>query len=113
MILVGGGRVITRDENAPFFEDGCVAVEGIKIVEVGTTHEMKKKYHRAKMVDVNGKLIMPGFINMHQHIYSALARGMSLKNAKVSTNFDEILENLWWRLDRALGLESWMASKTA
>ena len=47
---------------------------------------------------------MPGFINTHQHIYSALARGMSLKNSKPSYNFQQILENLWWRLDRSLGL---------
>ncbi len=106
MILIGGGQVITRSDNKPFFADGCVAVEGSRIVEVGETKAMRKKYAHAEWVDVEGKLIMPGFINMHQHIYSALARGMSLKNAKVSKNFDEILENLWWRLDRALGLNA-------
>ena len=50
-------------------------------------------------------IIMPGLINAHGHIYSALARGMSLKNAGVSKNFTQILENLWWRVDRALSPE--------
>ena len=47
---------------------------------------------------------MPGLINTHGHIYSAFARGMSLKDSKVSKNFTQILENLWWRMDRALDL---------
>ncbi len=103
--LIGNGKLFTRNLDAPYFEDGCVAVSGEKIVDFGTTETMKRVYRNADFYDVDGKVIMPGFINAHQHIYSALARGMSLKNSKVSKNFDQILENLWWRVDRALGLE--------
>lgn len=35
MLLVGNGRVITRDENNPYFQAGAVAIDGEKIVAVG------------------------------------------------------------------------------
>lgn len=101
--LIGGGVLITRNEARPLIEDGCIAVDGNIIADFGTTSEMKSKYPDAAFGDVHGKLIMPGLINSHGHIYSALARGMSLKNPGVSKNFTQILENLWWRIDRSLG----------
>lgn len=104
MILIENGRLVTRNEQTPYLDDGCVAVEGSKIADYGKTAEMKAKYPQAEALDAKRMVIMPGFINMHQHIYSALARGMQLKNSPVSKDFNEILENLWWRLDRALGL---------
>jgi len=103
--LIGNGKLFTRNDDVPFIKDGCVAIKDNKIIDYGKTSKMKEKYQDASFDDVDGKVIMPGFINAHQHIYSALARGMSLKNAKPSKNFDEILENLWWRVDRALGFE--------
>ncbi len=55
-------------------------------------------------IDAGGRLVTPGLVNAHTHIYSALARGITLKDAPPE-NFVEILERLWWRLDRALTLE--------
>ena len=46
----------------------------------------------------------PGLVCGHHHLYSALARGMPAP-PKVPTNFQEILEQIWWRLDAALDLE--------
>lgn len=56
------------------------------------------------VIDLRGRLLTPGWVNAHTHIYSALARGMALKEAPPA-NFVETLERLWWRLDRALDLE--------
>ncbi len=46
----------------------------------------------------------PGLVCAHHHLYSALARGMPAP-PKVATSFQEILEQVWWRLDAALDLE--------
>ncbi|MDQ1725511.1 MAG: hypothetical protein QOG52_2539 [Frankiaceae bacterium] len=46
----------------------------------------------------------PGLVNAHHHLYSTLARGMPAP-PKAPTTFSEILEQVWWRLDRALDLE--------
>jgi putative selenium metabolism protein SsnA len=53
----------------------------------------------------NNALTLPGFVCAHTHLYSALARGMPAP-AEPPRTFVEILERVWWRLDRALDAES-------
>ena len=47
---------------------------------------------------------MPAFINTHEHIYSAMARGMSI-NGYNPNGFLEILDGFWWTMDRNLDNE--------
>jgi putative selenium metabolism protein SsnA len=56
-------------------------------------------------LDLEGALVLPGLVNAHTHLYSALARGMP-GPAEPPRSFLEILERVWWRLDRALDAES-------
>ena len=104
MLLIGNGRVITRDETEPYLSDGCVAIRDHLITEIGSTREIKSKYPGALFMDVGGKVIMPGLTNTHMHLYSTFARGITLKD-RPPENFQEILERLWWRLDKVLTLE--------
>lgn len=104
MLLVGNGQVITRDSHQPYVAGGGVAIKNNLIVGVGLTSELKKQYPEADFIDAKGRVIMPGLINTHMHLYSTFARGMALKDAPPQ-NFPEILERLWWRLDRALTLD--------
>lgn len=104
MLIVGNGRLVTRNQLAPYLENGAVAIENGKIVDFGSTQDIKVKYEGSEFIDAKGKVIMPGLINTHMHIYSAFARGMAL-DGPTSKNFGQILENLWWRLDKKLTLE--------
>src|SRR5436853_1355441 len=58
-----------------------------------------------EVIDLSGKLVLPGMVCAHTHLYSALARGMPAP-PRVPVNFREILELVWWRLDRALDDET-------
>ena len=104
MYLIANGKVITRDDAMPYIENGGVVVEGTKIIELGETAALKAKYPDAEFIDAKGNVIMPAFINVHSHIYSALARGLSIKGYN-PTNFYEILDGMWWAIDRNLDLE--------
>lgn len=104
MYLIANGKVITRDEAQPWFADGGVAVEGGKILEVGETGALKSKYPQAEFIDAKGMVIMPALINVHSHIYSGLARGLAIAGNN-PTNFFEILDGMWWAIDRNLTLE--------
>ena len=53
------------------------------------------------VLDCTGRLVMPSFGCGHHHIYSALARGMP-PAPKTPTNFLEMLEYVWWRMDKKL-----------
>lgn len=104
MIIVGNGKLVARDEKNTFLENGAVVIEGNKILEIGSTDEIRAKYKNYEFIDANDNLIMPGLINTHHHIYSAFARGLNLNNPP-ARNFVDILENLWWKIDKKLTLE--------
>ncbi|MEE0767354.1 MAG: amidohydrolase family protein, partial [Christensenellales bacterium] len=104
MYLIANGKLITRDSAMPYLENGGVAVEGARILEVGETAALKAKYPQAEFIDAKGMVIMPAFINAHSHIYSGLARGLSIKGHN-PTNFFEVLDGMWWNIDRHLTLE--------
>lgn len=112
MIVLANGKVITRDSANGFLSDGGVAIEGSTILEVGSTSYLKAKYPNAEYIDACGNVIMPAFINAHTHIYSALARGLSIVGNN-PTNFYEVLDGTWWAMDRKLTLEGSRASADA
>ena len=103
MLILGNGKVITRDSNNPYLENGAVAIEGNTIIKVGPSDEVRAAYPDADFSDVEGKVIMPAFINAHEHIYSAFARGISV-NGYDPKGFLDILDGMWWTIDRNLTL---------
>lgn len=109
MLIIGNGRLITRDPEHPYFERGAVVCDGGTIVAAGDEAELRAQYPGAEYLDSRGGVIMPGLINAHTHIYSGLARGLSIKG-NAPTNFLEVLEGTWWNIDRHLDIESTKAS---
>ena len=113
MYILTNGRLITRDPDARgYYEKGAVVYEGSRIVEVGEEAALTAKYPQAEKIDAKGGVIMPALINAHTHIYSALARGLSIVGNN-PTNFLEVLEGTWWAIDRHLTLEGTRASADA
>lgn len=104
MKIIGHATIVTLGENHRVINDGAIAFDEKKIHAIGSTDEIKQRYPKAKVKNVKGRLVMPGIINTHMHLYSTFARGIALKDAS-PTNFVEILERLWWRLDKALTSE--------
>jgi putative selenium metabolism protein SsnA len=97
MILTGGTIVSSLDPLRVSKED--VHVVGDRIAEAGD----------AAQRDCSGCLVIPGNVCAHTHLYSALARGMPYELAPPE-NFLQILQRVWWRLDRALDDETVRAS---
>jgi putative selenium metabolism protein SsnA len=98
--LLKEATLATLDPAATERTDLRVAVG--RIVERGSglaPHEGEE------VIDLSGKLVMPGMVCAHTHLYSALVRGMPAP-PRTPSNFKEILELVWWRLDRALDEET-------
>lgn len=102
--LVGNGTLITLGEENRVIKNGAVLIEGNVIKDLGGTAELKEKYKFDQFIDATGKVIMPGLICTHHHLYSTFARGMAIPG-EPAKNFTEILEKLWWKLDNALTKE--------
>lgn len=104
MLLIGNGVVLTLGKSNRVIPKGGVLIQDSKIIEIGLTQDLQTRFPDARFIDAHGKLIMPGMINTHMHLYSTFARGMDAKS-KSPQNFRDILEGLWWKLDKLLSLE--------
>lgn len=102
-MIIGNGRLITNSDKVSFMDNGAVYIKDNVIEDIGSFEELKAKYPSEEVLDAQGNLIMPGMICAHSHIYSSYARGMGVSG--VTDNFFNILENIWWKLDRSLNLE--------
>ena len=103
-LLLHGGRVVTSLAPA-WVVDGDVLIADGRIVAVGDA----ASDWSATLIDCGGCLVVPGNVCAHTHVYSALARGMPFR-LEPPENFVEILQRVWWRLDRALDEGSVRAS---
>ncbi|MCH4889756.1 amidohydrolase [Acidaminobacter sp. JC074] len=72
-----------------------------QIISVGPMEDFEGHY---EIYDGKGMLLLPGLINGHTHIYSTLFRGSPLSASP--NNFLEILEQIWWKFDKELTLDS-------
>ncbi len=100
-VILTRGTVLSLDPPRLVRED--VTVEDGRIAVAGPALEGVPRR------DCSGCLIIPGNVCGHTHLYSALARGMPYA-LEPPANFVQILQRVWWRLDRALDEDSIRAS---
>ncbi|MCH8339395.1 MAG: putative aminohydrolase SsnA [Chloroflexi bacterium] len=100
-MLIHNANLITWGEPNQILEDHALYIEGGLVRELGPTKELAAKYKDEDSLDAGGQYVMPGNICAHTHFYSAFARGMPIPG-RAPKDFPEILEKLWWPLDRAL-----------
>ncbi|MGC9530557.1 MAG: putative aminohydrolase SsnA [Candidatus Bipolaricaulaceae bacterium] len=95
-------NALVADLGGTFHPRGHVVISGSRVDAVGQGPVPAGP--EAERLDVGGRLVTPGLVNAHTHLYSALARGMPLPGFSPQ-GFRQILEQLWWKLDRALDLD--------
>ena len=99
-MIFTNARILTLDRDNRVLASGSVEIRAD-----GTFGFVESGRRRVgEAMDAGGRLLMPALINCHSHLYSTLARGMALRG-RAPADFREILERLWWRLDRALTLD--------
>jgi putative selenium metabolism protein SsnA len=84
--------------------DRAVLIRDGHIAEIGPSAELASRYSDAEVYDAKGRLLMPGNICAHTHFYGAFARGLAIPGP-APRNFPEILQKLWWPLDKSLTLD--------
>lgn len=108
-MLITNGRLITWEAENRILENQALYIEGEHIVEIGPQAELLARYPDTRILDARGQLVMPGNICAHTHFYGAYARGMAIPGP-APEDFPEILEKLWWPLDKSLLLPDVRAS---
>ena len=108
-MIIHNATVITFDQDNRILSDGAVRFAGPQIDAVGPAAELLARYPDDERWDAHGLLLMPGQICAHTHFYGAFARGMYIPGPPAK-DFPEILQSLWWKLDKALDLDGVRAS---
>lgn len=98
-LLIENGTLLTFGRPCRVLEGHQLLIEGDRIARIAPSIEGPFD----RVLDASGKVVMPGLINAHMHFYSTLVRGLG--KAAPSADFQEVLRNLWWRLDRVLSLD--------
>ncbi|HEV7499236.1 MAG TPA: amidohydrolase family protein [Vicinamibacteria bacterium] len=100
LMLLKGGCLATLDPPAVAFAD--LRVHGDRIAERGLG---LAAHPGEEVLDLEGALVLPGLVNAHTHLYSALARGMPGPSVHPRT-FRDLLDRVWWKLDAALDADT-------
>ena len=100
-IYINNATILTMNPSNEVINDGAIVINGNKIEKVGSSKNLDEDYTSCEtVIDALGKIVMPGMTCGHMHFYSAFATGMPLP--PFPKGFLEVLENLWWKLDKAL-----------
>ena len=101
-LVIKNITIATLGETNQVLKNQNIVIENGIIKSIESIIDLNE-YSGYEIIDGKNRLALPGFINTHTHYYSSFARGLT--KADPSQNFSEILENMWWRLDKKLSLE--------
>jgi putative selenium metabolism protein SsnA len=96
--------IYKNDQSESLISDGAVLIENGTILSIGKRDEIVKANPEKREERFNHGLLTPGLVNIHHHLYSSFARGWLPQGAR-PRNFEEILKQIWWKLDEGLTLD--------
>ncbi len=103
-MIITNGKIVTWGDPNEILESKALLIQDGLIQEIGNEAELKTSHPGEEILDAQGQMVMPGLICAHTHFYGAFSRGMAVPG-EPSRNFQEILANLWWKLDKGLDEE--------
>src|SRR5687767_13284624 len=91
-LVIFGGKIYTVNDKAPLAE--AIAISGDKITFVGNETEAKAFITKeTTVIDLQGKILTPGFIEGHGHIMGVGYNELNLDLSSVKS-FDEMIEKV-------------------
>jgi len=104
-MLIVNGKILTWEKPNRILDAYAVLIRDGIIVEVAPQADLTARYPQEEKLDAGGQYVMPGNICAHTHFYGAYSRGMAIPGSPAK-DFPEILEKLWWPLDKSLDDEA-------
>lgn len=101
-IIIKNGYVVTMDTQRRVFDPGYVKIRGKMISAVGPMSEAPRESGMEKIINAEGHIVIPGLINMHQHHWYNLFKGLG-----DGMSFEEWLDNLFFLSRSALPTRTW------
>ncbi|KQV38371.1 MULTISPECIES: amidohydrolase family protein [unclassified Rhizobium] len=117
-ILLSNGTIVTVDRARRIIENGALAIEGDRIVDIGTTEELAPRHTDKTAIDCRGKLIIPGLIDAHGHAGHALIRSIAADTNALwmkivtPTYYHYVTRDYWYADGLVSGIERLRAGVT-
>jgi len=88
MILIRNATILTQDSKRQILKNAAICIKDGRILDIGISHELEKLYKKRakKIIDGEGRVVMPGLINTHTHLAMTLLRGYA----------DDMPLEKWW-----------------
>jgi cytosine/adenosine deaminase-related metal-dependent hydrolase len=74
-MLFTNATIVTVNPSRDIYVDGAILVQGNLIAALGKTSDLKQKYPDEEVIDLTGRIIIPGLISTHMHTAQTLIRG--------------------------------------
>jgi len=104
-MIIKNAKIISCENPNQIIENGNIYIQNDTIAKVDSGNLNIELPPNEEIIDANGQIVMPGSICAHTHFYGAYSRGMGIPG-KPAADFPEILDKLWWKLDKALDHEA-------
>ncbi|MFW5714603.1 MAG: putative aminohydrolase SsnA [Brevefilum sp.] len=104
MLIINGKLITWGADNRIIDEDRGLLIRDGRIEKIAPQADLIREFPDEEPLDAEGQYVMPGNICAHTHFYGAFSRGMGIPGDPPA-NFTQILEKLWWHLDKALDEE--------
>ncbi len=108
ILLMDNATIITVDPERRILDNSSIAIAGDRILEIGPSAELKKKYAAARVIDCSNKAIMPGLIDLHGYIGWSVMKslGHALNAVEKRDLYETIISQLvdpeWWAVETQL-----------
>ncbi len=100
-MLITHANIVLWGPSPRILSDHALLISGERIDKIGPTARLEQDYPKTKRLNAAGQLLMPGNTCAHTHFYGAFSRGLAIPGAP-PRDFPEILDKLWWPLDKSL-----------
>lgn len=75
-LLLKDATIVTMDPQRTIRKEAAMAVDGGRILEVGPTGPLAERYPARRVLDLPGRIVFPGLINTHNHLFQSLFKGL-------------------------------------
>lgn len=103
-MIITNGRLVTWDDPNSILEKKAILIREGLILKIEDQNLLVNDFPDEETLDACGQFVVPGNICAHTHFYGAFSRGLAIPGT-AAKDFPEILEKLWWTLDKSLTLE--------
>lgn len=104
-MIINNARIVTWGQSNEIITGKSLLITGGKVQQIADHDALSNRFPGEEVFDAGNMLLMPGNICAHTHFYGAFARGMAIPG-EPAADFVQILQKLWWKLDKALDEEA-------